>query len=105
MVQNSVHVGGLDFAHQHQQERFALKGEDLDDIYESEPLDDRDTLSHHTHRKDESVPMDDRDFDSVHTHHEENPSVPLDDRDFDSHHAVRSNVVNGQSFDGKEEKE
>ena len=59
------------------------------------PLDDRDTLSHHTHHKDDAVPVDDRDFDSVHTHHEEDPSVPLDDRDFDSRHTKRPRVVVG----------
>ena len=75
--------------------RFALRGEDWVDADESEPLDDRDTLSHHTHHKDDTIPMDDRDFDSVHTHHEEDPSVPLDDRDFDSHHTTRPLVVVG----------
>jgi len=78
-----------------QQQRFVLRGEDLVDADESEPLDDRDTLSHHTHHKDDTVPMDDRDFGSVHTHHEEDPSVPLDDRDFDSHHTERPRVVVG----------
>lgn len=103
--------GGLDLARQqHQdqqrQQRFALKGGDLDDMGESEPLDDRDSLSHHTHHKEETVPLDDRDFDSVHTRQEEDPSVPLDDRDFDSHHSAHHNVASGREmFDGKEKKE
>lgn len=102
--------GGLDLArqqqHHDQQPQFALKGEDLDDVDESEPLDDRDSLSHHTHHKDETIPLDDRDFDSVHTRHEEDPSVPLDDRDFDSHHSVHHNAVGGRGrFDGQEKEE
>ena len=99
---------GLDLARNQQQKQhqFALKGEDLDDVDESEPLDDRDTLSHHTHHKEENVPMDDRDFDSVHTRHEEDLSVPIDDRDFDSHHTVHRNAASGREvFDGKEKEE
>ena len=109
--QSTVVQGGLDLArqqHQDQQQRqrFALKGEDLDDMDESEPLDDRDSLSHHTHHKEETVPLDDRDFDSVHTRHEEDPSVPLDDRDFDSHYAVHHNAAGGRGgFDGQEKEE
>lgn len=57
---------------------------------ESEPMDDRDWDSHHTHHKSESVPLDDRDFDSHHEHttytKEEMEIEPMDDRDFDSHH-------------------
>lgn len=96
--------GGLDLArHQQQhQQQFALKGEDLDDMDESEPLDDRDTLSHHTHHKEETVPLDDRDFDSVHTRHEEDPSTPLDDRDFDNHHSGHHSAVGGRGrLDGQ----
>lgn len=64
-----------------------LSGEDVVDANETEPLDDRDFDSHHTHHKTESIPLDDRDFDSHHsTNHVDDSSIPLDDRDFDSHH-------------------
>lgn len=102
--QSTMVQGGLDLArHQQQhQQQFALKGEDLDDMDESEPLDDRDTLSHHTHHKEETVPLDDRDFDSVHTRHEEDPSIPLDDRDFDNHHSGHQSAVGGRGrLDGQ----